>query len=152
MHNKLRIFMAVLATLVLSMLPSIEVLAHGVNIEYTTKFEITILAKYDIGDPMAGAQVIVYAPDNPSTPWLTGICDDNGYFSFTADSSKPGIWDVTVRQAGHGNIVHIPVGKETDTSGSVGGYSYLQIALMSLCVIWGSLGTALYFWRKRRQT
>ena len=144
--------MAVLATLALSMLPSIEVLAHGVNIEYTTKLEITILAKYDIGDPMAGAQVIVYAPDNPSSPWLTGTCDDNGYFSFTPDSSKPGIWDVTVRQAGHGNIIHIPVGKEPSTSGSVGGYSYLQIALMSLCVIWGSLGTALYFWRKRRQT
>ena len=98
---------------------------------------------------MAGAQVVVYAPDAPSTPWLTGVCDNEGRFSFTPDSSRSGIWDVQVRLAGHGGMVHIPVGEDAATSGSIGGYSYLQIALMAVCVIWGSIGTALYF-RPRR--
>ena len=93
--------------------------------------------------------VMVYAPDDVSTPWLTGVCDDEGCFSFTPDVSIPGIWDVKVRLAGHGGMVHIPVGEVTATSGGIGGYSYLQIALMIVCVIWGSIGTALYFRRRR---
>ncbi len=46
------------------------------------------------------------------TPWLTGICDQQGRFSFTPDPDLPGTWDVQVRQAGHGDIIHIPVGAE----------------------------------------
>jgi nickel transport protein len=99
---------------------------------------------------MAGAQVAVYAPDDPTTPWLTGVCDDEGVFSFTPDTSKPGTWDVQVRLAGHGGIIHIPVGEGAAASGGLGGYSWLQIAIMATCVIWGSIGTALYFRRRRR--
>jgi len=150
MHKKWRTVAAVIGVLVLSLLLPTEALAHGVNIQYTSDIEITIVAKYDTGTPMAGAQVAVYAPDDPSTPWLTGVCDDEGRFSFTPDASRPGIWDVQVRLAGHGGIVHIPVGEGSATTGGVGGYSYLQIALMAACVIWGSLGTALYFWRRRQ--
>ena len=149
MRKTWRAITTVIVVLVLSLLLPAEVLAHGVNIQYTSDIEITIVAKYDSGEPMAGAQVVVYAPDDPSTPWLTGVCDDEGRFSFTPDSSSPGIWDVQVRLAGHGGMVHIPVGEGTATSGSIGGYSYLQIALMAACVIWGSIGTALYF-RPRR--
>ncbi len=123
--------------------------AHGVKIEYTGNLEIEIVAAYDTGEPMSGAQVVVYAPDDPSTPWLTGVCDDEGRFTFTPDSSKPGTWDVQVRQAGHGGIVHIPVGEGTVASGGSGGYSGLQIALMAACVTWGIVGTALYFLRRR---
>jgi nickel transport protein len=93
----------------------------------------------------------VYAPDDPSTPWLTGVCDDEGRFSFVPDTSKPGMWDVQVRQAGHGDIVHIPVGEDAAVSGSTGGYTTLQIVLMALCVVWGSVGTALYFSRRKRR-
>ena len=140
---------AVVVGLLLSLLLPTQALAHGVSIQYTSDIEITIVAKYDSGEPMAGAQVVVYAPDDPSTPWLTGVCDDEGRFSFTPDVSKPGIWDVQVRLAGHGGMVHIPVGEGTATSGGVGGYSYLQIGLMAACVIWGSIGTAFYFRRRR---
>jgi len=150
MHKKWRAIAAVIGVLVLSLLLPTEALAHGVNIQYISDIEIVIVAKYDTGTPMAGAQVAVYAPDDPSTPWLTGVCDDEGRFSFTPDASRPGIWDVQVRLAGHGGIVHIPVGEGTATTGGVGGYSYLQVALMAACVIWGSLGTALYFWRRRQ--
>jgi len=152
MGNKWIAVAAVIGVLVLSLLLPAPALAHGVSIQYTSDIEITIIAKYDSGEPMAGAQVAVYAPDDPSTPWLTGVCDDEGRFSFTPDASKPGIWDVQVRLAGHGGMVHIPVGEGTATTGGIGGiggYSYLQIVLMAACVIWGSIGTAFYFRRRR---
>ena len=150
MRNKLRVIAAVIVIWALCLLLPMEASAHGVNIQYTSDIEITIIARYDSGKPMASAQVVVYAPDAPSTPWLTGVCDNEGRFSFTPDPSRPGIWDIQVCIAGHGGMVHIPIGEGTTPSSNIGGYSYLQIALMAACVIWGSIGTALYF-RPRRQ-
>jgi nickel transport protein len=147
--KKWKFIAAVIGAWLLLLLPA-QALAHGVNIEYSSDVEITVVAKYDTGTPMAGAQVAVYAPDDPTTPWLTSTCDDEGVFSFTPDTSKPGTWDVQVRQAGHGGIVHIPVGEGAAFSGGLGGYSWLQIAIMAACVIWGSIGTALYFRGRRR--
>ena len=135
------------AILMVCCLPN-TVYAHGAHVEYTLDVAIEITAKYDSGKPMAGAQVVIYAPDDPSTPWLTGICDDQGRFSFVPDSSKPGIWDVQARQAGHGDIVHIPVGDNTTVDAS-SGFTVLQIVLMTICVLWGLAGTALYFRRGR---
>ena len=123
--------------------------AHGAKIDYTISTAIEIVARYDNGDPMAGAQVTVYAPDAPSTPWLNGKCDDEGHFSFTPDTSIPGRWDIQVRQAGHGDMVHIDIDEDMITGGSSRGYSTEQIVLMSVCVIWGIIGTALYFHRRR---
>ena len=123
--------------------------AHGAIIEYTVDMTIEIVATYDNGEPMAGAQVVVYAPDDPSTPWLTGVCDDEGRFTFIPDTSRPGTWDIQVRQAGHGDMVHIPVGQDMVATSGVGGFGVLQIALMSACVIWGFVGTALYFSRRK---
>lgn len=150
MRTKGRVLVAVAAALALGLMLSGPALAHGVNIEYTSEVQVSIVAKYDNGEPMAGAQVAVYAPDEPSTPWLTGECDEEGRFSFTPDTSRPGIWDVQVRLAGHGAMVHIPVGEGTASTGGVGGYGPLQLAVMVACVVWGSIGTALYFSRRRR--
>ncbi|MDY6917926.1 MAG: carboxypeptidase regulatory-like domain-containing protein [Chloroflexota bacterium] len=137
-----------LAFVVIALLVPTTVYAHGVDIYYTSSTVVEIVAAYDTGEPMAGAQVAVYAPDELSTPWLTGVCDEEGRFSFSPDTSKPGTWDVQVRLAGHGDIVHIAVGGGTAAS-SGGGYSVLQIVLMSLCVVWGLIGTALYVLRRR---
>jgi len=123
--------------------------AHGAKIDYTVNMTIDIFAQYDTGEPMGGAQVVVYAPDDPSNPWLTGVCDDEGRFSFTPDTSKPGTWSIQVRQSGHGDIVHIPIGEDTAVAGSTGGYTILQIVVMAVCGIWGFVGTALYFSRRR---
>jgi len=123
--------------------------AHGARIDYTVNMTIDIVANYDTGEPMGGAQVVVYAPDDPSNPWLTGACDDEGRFSFTPDTSKPGSWTIQARQSGHGDIVHIPIGADTAVTGSTGGYTVLQIVLMAVCGIWGFAGTALYFLRRR---
>ncbi len=134
--------------LLLSLILTAAVSAHGVKIEYTIGMSVEIVAAYDTGEPMAGGQVTVYAPDEPSTPWLTGICDEGGRFVFTPDPAKPGTWDVQVRQAGHGDMVHIPIGDNVAVSGSTG-YTPLQIVLMGACVVWGFIGTALFFSRRR---
>jgi nickel transport protein len=150
MHMKWRVITCLLFILILGLVLPIKALAHGAKIEYTVNMAIEIVAAYDNGEPMAGAQVTVYAPDDPSSPWLAGVCDDEGHFSFIPDTSKPGTWDVQVRQAGHGDIVHIPIGKDMVVTGGTGGYTALQIVLMAVCFIWGSVGTALYFSRRRR--
>ena len=149
MHMKWKIITCLIFVLILGLVLPIKALAHGADIEYTVDMAIEIVATYDNGEPMAGAQVTIYAPDAPSTPWLTGVCDDEGRFTFVPDTSKPGIWVVQVRQAGHGDIVHIPIGEGAMVAGSTGGYTPLQIVLMAACVVWGSVGTALYFSRGR---
>lgn len=83
--------------------------AHGAKIDYQPINGIVIQARYDSGEPMSAAQVNVYTPDNPNEPWQTGTTDDEGRFVFTPDPSRPGNWEVMVRQAGHGDIVVVPV-------------------------------------------
>jgi len=146
---KWKICTVIIFTVVLFLMLPMQAHAHGSKIEYVVDMMIEIVATYDSGEPMSGAQVVVYAPDDISTPWLTGICDDEGRYSFKPDTSMTGTYDVQVRQAGHGDIVHIPVGDGGTMSGSSGGYSTGQIALMSVCVIWGFIGTGLYFLRRK---
>jgi len=149
MSKKWRVIAAIIGVFTLGFVTPTAAYAHGVNIEYTSDVEIEVVAEYDSGEPMAGAQVAVYAPDDPTTPWLTGVCDDQGRFSFTPDTSRPGTWDVQVRLAGHGGMIHIPIGEDTASTGGIGGYTNLQIGLMAACVVWGSVGTTLYFSRRR---
>lgn len=142
-----RITFIVFLLLLAFALPALS-FAHGARIEYKVATTIEVTASYDDGRPMAGGQVTVYAPDDPSKPWLTGLCDENGKFTFTPDPTKPGTWDVQVRQAGHGDILHIPIAEGKGAMGGSTGYTSLQVALMSACVIWGFLGTALFFSRR----
>jgi len=145
---KRKLIIVLLLILILGLLAA-TAYAHGAKIEYTVKMAVEIRAAYDTGEPMAGGQVTVYAPDDPSTPWLTGVCDDKGRFTFTPDPARPGTWDVQVRQAGHGDMVHIPIGEGMATTGGTG-LSPLQIALMAACVVWGFVGTALFFMGRRK--
>lgn len=123
--------------------------AHGARISYTVDLTVNLVAAFDSGEPMANAQVTVYSPVDPATPWLTGETDAEGRFSFVPDAVPPGTWDVQVRAAGHGDIVHIPLGAGAAASGTTG-YTGSQIILMAGCVVWGCVGTALYFSRGRR--
>jgi nickel transport protein len=149
MNTKWKIVICLILAFTIGLALPITAYAHGARITYTVSTTIDIVASYDSGEPMAGAQVAVYAPDDPTTPRLTGVCDDEGRFSFTPDSSESGTWDVQVRQAGHGDIVHIPIGGSSEGNGGTGSYTALQIVLMAVCVVWGSVGTALYFLRRK---
>lgn len=141
-----------LTTLVLAcllvLLPVAAALAHGVDISYGTTSAIQITARYDTGEPVSGGDVIIYAPNDPAKPWATGQCDENGSFTFSPDPSLQGTWDIQVRKAGHGGMVHIPIEGNAVVAGDTG-FSTGQIVLMSACVIWGLVGTALYFSRRK---
>lgn len=123
-------------------------LAHGVKVTYATTSVIQIMAAYGTGEPFSEGQVTIFAPDNPSVPWATGKVDENGRYFFTPAPSKPGTWDVQVRRAGHGGMVHIPVGT-TQTAAGHTGYTTAQIVLMGVCATWGFVGTALFFSRRK---
>jgi len=123
--------------------------SHGVQLEYQLVNQVQIQARYDSGTPMAQAQVLVYAPGAASSPWSRGTTDAQGRFSFSPDANQPGYWQVMVRQAGHGQSVTVPVGKVTAAPGAKPptaglGQRWLPIA----AVIWGFVGTALFFSRR----
>ncbi|MEB3887447.1 carboxypeptidase regulatory-like domain-containing protein [Lyngbya sp. CCY1209] len=136
-------------------------IAHGANIEYQKTSAVEIEARYDSGTPMADAQVSVYSPDNPAEPWKTGLTDSRGRFVFIPDPDKSGLWEVKVRQAGHGDLIAVPVGpaagaeaagdtrSRTDAiapNSSLQSNS-LQTWVTAAAVIWGFVGTALFFSR-----
>ena len=211
--------------------------AHGVVIEHKMYVEngtvrIDIHADFDSGEVMSDAQVAVFAPNDLANPWKTGRTDAAGDFTFEPDLSIPGTWDIQVRKAGHGDMIHVKItGDEAETlnletepaggatqspeiaatqpdvaaqppvsgqtqlaetgvpllagsgrtsssdaplvqiivndgsvvvsdgtvSGSTApvsvatGYSTGQIIVMAVCVIWGFVGTALFFARKGRK-
>lgn len=128
----------------------ISLFAHGALLEYTHTAGITVQARYDTGQVMAGAQITVYAPDNPTRPWLTGICDAEGRFSFVPDPDFPGTWSVQARLAGHGAMVHMTINPEKpERNLRQQGYTVGQRALMAASVLWGCIGTALYFSRRK---
>lgn len=157
-----------LVLIVVSTFWSVRVAAHGVKIGYETTQAIKIDAAFDNGDRMSNAQVTVYAPDDPSTPWLQGTTDANGHFFFTPDDSQSGNWTVRVRQASHGNMITIPLetqpttAEETTendaqdpvliTQSTSNSFTPLQIVIMSSAVIWGFVGTAFFFSRGKRST
>lgn len=145
-------------------------LAHGSTIQFRTTQAIEIQAHYDGGTPMSEAQVAVYAPSDPTTPWMQGVTDEEGRFTFTPDLEQPGYWDVKVRQAGHGSIASIPVGEAAETAiaaedaaaapaeaatavapaqWSGRDYTPLQKWTMAAAGIWGFVGTALFFTRRK---
>lgn len=130
-----------------------EVRAHGVVTGYTKKTGIVITAQYETGHPMSEAQVAVFAPNQPTEPWLTSNLDENGRFSFVPDNSMPGTWSVQVRQLGHGAMIHIPVGdsdiQEPETAPAAS-MTPLQRVVVAACVIWGGIGTTLYFSRRKK--
>ncbi|MDB9314154.1 carboxypeptidase regulatory-like domain-containing protein [Spirulina sp. CS-785/01] len=139
-----------------------EAVAHGSNIEYRQTEAIQITAKYDSGTPMGEAQVTVYSPDDPATPWVQGVTDEQGNFTFVPDPDQRGNWEVKVRQSGHGDIISIPLEEQeaetastsesatiTQATTNTTGYSPLQKGVMAVVGVWGCVGTALFFLRKK---
>ena len=126
-----------------------EVSAHGAYIETRNSTTVEIQASYDSGEPMAEAQVVIYEPGNPDSPRFEGETDSEGKFSFVPD--QPGDWEATVRSAGHGAISTIPVSEEGTVIAALSTnpqLSPLQKITVGGAVVWGLVGTALYFSKK----
>ncbi|NET34435.1 MAG: carboxypeptidase regulatory-like domain-containing protein [Cyanothece sp. SIO1E1] len=145
MRGKQVVLFGFLAALIL---PT-KAFAHGVKVDYQITQAIEITASYDMGEPIAGAQVVVYAPNNSAEPWLTGTANDAGKFTFTPDITQSGNWQVKVRQAGHGDIVSIPVNQNQlsnlQAASAGNDFTPWQRGAIGAVVIWGFVGTALFF-------
>lgn len=126
--------------------------AHAALVTAEPVEAVAVMAVYDTGEPMAGAQVAVFAPDDPMTPWLRGVADETGRFVFVP-GPQAGRWTVQARHAGHGAMVHVERGATegvavlpSAASSRLG--TPLQRGVMAGSVIWGLVGTALYFRRR----
>lgn len=131
------------------------VLAHAAEVHLETVRAVAVVARYDTGAPMAGAQITVYSPANPAEPWLRAQADAEGRLVFVPDAHV-GRWSVQARHAGHGAVAHLMREEEDGTlaagwqTAPASGPDPLQKGLMAASVIWGCIGTALYF--RRRNT
>ena len=126
-------------------------LPHAALLSAEPAQAIRLQARYDTGAPMAGAQVVIHAPDAPTEVWGRGVTDDAGAFDFLPDPDRPGRWTMVVRQAGHGAVAHVDLTPETGaTPVAAPPQTPLQRAVMIGLVAWGALGTALWFSRGRR--
>ncbi|MEA3266298.1 MAG: carboxypeptidase regulatory-like domain-containing protein [Candidatus Fermentibacteria bacterium] len=133
------------------LLTAFPVLGHGARVIWEIQGDsVHISAAFDDGLPMDQAQVTVFSGAAPSVPYTSGLTDGNGEFTFLPDVELSLAWDVQVRKAGHGDIVHFSLDGSTDTVSDQGAFTTLQIILMSVCVVWGFIGTALFFASKRK--
>ncbi|MFG6093810.1 carboxypeptidase-like regulatory domain-containing protein [Leptothoe sp. ISB3NOV94-8A] len=136
--------------------------SHGAIATVTQTFSVE--ASYSSGEPMASAQVVVYRPDNPDEPWLTGQTDEQGNFEFSPDTE--GDWEVVIRQAGHGTTVNVPVTNQAvaqvenpqavarSTTALVSSSEPLTNPLQRWAsagaALWGLIGTVLFFSRGKQ--
>ena len=64
------------------------------------------------GQPLKGAKVKVYSPEQSLRPYETGVTDGQGRYSFNPDESVTGEWEVQIQRQGHGDILYVPVTEE----------------------------------------
>ena len=95
--------------------------AHGVHVTHSTGEAVRVQASFASGEPMAAAQVSVFAPDDVETPWIIGTTDPAGNFAFVPDPAQSGRWEVQVRLAGHGEIVYVPLENSSEAADSSAG-------------------------------
>ncbi|WP_414414004.1 hypothetical protein [Synechococcus sp. R8-2] len=143
-----------LSLLAFGLLLSAPAWGHGVEASWRAVPAFEIQARYDSGEPMRSAQVTVFAPTDPTTPWQEGQTDAQGRFLLQPDPNLTGLWQVRIRQVGHGVLVNVPVGEEFPQTEGIPSasppFGPLQRGVMAGCVIWGCLGTALFFSRPRQ--
>lgn len=143
-------------------LPAGPAFGHAAIVQASEVAAVRVEGFYDTGEPMAGAQVAIFAPDDPAQPWLRGRTDAEGVFLFVPDG-REGRWSAQIRQAGHGGIAYLertatgapPTMAQTTMAqiqaGAQGsaGLTLLQKGVMVASLVWGCIGTALYFRRTR---
>ncbi|RKZ10148.1 carboxypeptidase regulatory-like domain-containing protein [Candidatus Fermentibacteria bacterium] len=128
------------------------VFGHGARVVWELQGDsVHISASFDDGQPLSRAQVTVFSGAAPSVPHIVGMTDENGEFSFLPDREESLNWDVQVRSAGHGDMVHLSLTEEPAVESEQGTFSTLQVVLMSACVVLGFVGTALFFASRRKK-
>mgnify|MGYP001797396807 CR=1 FL=1 len=118
LHNfpfskKVLMFAAVLG---MATLPT-KAMAHQVQTNYylndqANNESIEFRTTFGNGEPLKGAKVTVYAPDQPLRARATGVTDSQGRFTFAPDEAINGEWEVNIKRAGHQDILTVPVTEE----------------------------------------
>ena len=127
-------------------LAALPLYSHGTKYEIVKSGEIGVRAMYDTGEVMAFADVLVFPPGS-SASTASIKTDEKGVFLFNPDT--PGTWTFQVRDnSGHGMRINLQIDeslslKSGGASGS--GLNTLQKLVMALSIVWGAIGTALYF-------
>ncbi|MEM7335068.1 MAG: hypothetical protein AAF490_23525 [Chloroflexota bacterium] len=130
-----------------------SILAHGTDIRLTVaeNDQVQINAIFDTGEPMSEAQIIVYAANDPQTAWHNGVADMNGTYFFPVDTSIAGDWAITVRTAGHGELLHFTVSERgVISTGAETARPAWQTTVGALFVVI-MLGGVAYFYSRPKQ-
>lgn len=132
------------------LISSSVVFAHGTQYEIIQPKEISVKSSFGTGVPMANCDVLIFYPSSTKIDMKTRTNND-GIFSFIPD--KAGIWSIQVRdKSGHGMRINLEIDEQfklkSDNSTN-NGISYIQKIIMAICVIWGFVGTALFFKRRK---
>lgn len=137
--------------------------AHGALVEVNPA-TVEIKAAFDTGEPMDNAQVRVYSPADLEMPVIVGETDSEGKFVFSPDTSlsaAEGRWEVMVRKAGHGQTTSFELGNGvlqttidpyTDSLAASQSRFTPQHWISVAAIIWGFVGTALYFKARAKPT
>jgi nickel transport protein len=124
-----------------------EAEAHGTGWSQGTAPTAILTFYYVGGGPIAGAEIKVFAPDGPATPFQTGQSDLLGRFAFVPD--RPGDWTARAVDAeGHETLARIAVadaGVVEDPSEGITGVLWLSLTANLLLAL-----AAFRRWRGRR--
>ena len=139
-----RIFLALIFLLLIL---NTRLIAHETHKHVFFEGMVGIKAYFSLDEPLAQTSVLIFAPDQTEATFETST-DHKGVVCIAPD--RPGIWIVQVRGAGgHGVRVDVKVDESmiitASPEQSSGELSFLQKALIILCVVWGLVGTALFF-------
>ena len=115
-RNKVLVLAAVLG---LAIAPT-RALAHQVQTNYIlnsqqnggTSDSLQLRTTFINGQPLKGAKVTVYAPNQPYRVHAVGKTDSQGRFTFVPDQPISGDWEVDIRREGHQDILTVPVTEE----------------------------------------
>ena len=87
-----------------------RVLAHSVETNYAMEAsKLAITATYSTGEPVPQTPIVVYAPNDPSKPWMIGATDAEGKFAFQPDGQIQGEWEVKIGEGDHSDLLSVPV-------------------------------------------
>ncbi len=88
--------------------------AHQVETFFTLGDQLEFQSMFSTGEPFAGAEVTIYAPNDPNQPWLATSTDSQGRFTFVPDESIPGDWEIAIEDSdgdqSHADYWTVPVG------------------------------------------
>jgi nickel transport protein len=137
--------------------------AHSVQTDYliSSQSEMDLAVTFSTGEAFEKAPVKIYAPNNPTKPWLEGKTDAQGRFAFKPDPALKGDWRLevgVVNTGDHGDILTVPVGEKGIESKRISATIAPQesaaqpqehLSGIRFAVVYGILGGLLLLTRKR---